>query len=121
MLKKFLVILLVGITALVFAGQDFTLLEDEKVFLYLYSENCGYCVKFEPIYKNVQKNYQNRIKFVKLDINKPEGRQLAYEFGANYVPFVALLDTRKRTIQQIAPSCLLDYKCSEKNIIKFIK
>ena len=57
MLKKILCILSVFVILPAFSGE----LEDaakihDKIFLYLYTKDCSYCVKFNPVYNNISKS-----------------------------------------------------------------
>ena len=33
----------------------------EKIFLYMYTKNCSYCVKFNPVYKKISEKYSDKM------------------------------------------------------------
>ncbi len=121
MLKKFLCILsILTILPVYSASSDNILTSNEKVVLYLYTKECGYCVKFDPIYNNVSKKYGNNCKFLKIDANSKYGRDLMRGFYAVYVPYVVIIDNSKRTAKSVNPDCLLNQACMQNVIEKFI-
>ena len=91
-----------------------------KQFIYLYTANCGYCVKFNPIYNKIEKSYKSRCKFLKVDANSQFGQKLMQEFNAYYVPYVVMLDNDKKTLQRLTPQCLLNYACIKDSVDKFL-
>lgn len=120
MFKKF-IILMIFIISPVFAGE----FEDaskvySKVFLYLYSPKCIYCVKFDPQYEILSKKYTN-CKFIKIDVNSKYGTLLMRKFNAYYVPYIALVDNKNKTLQNISPSCIVDNACIKDQMNKFVK
>ena len=55
-----------------YAGElEDALKANSKVFLYVYTKECGYCVKFNPIYDSVSKKYAKDCKFVKINAATP--------------------------------------------------
>ena len=92
----------------------------DKTFLYLYTESCGYCVKFNPIYDKLAKVFGDKIDFIKVDANKPDGYRLMKNYGAKFVPFVVIIDNKKDEGSIILPNCLLQYACSENQVKRFI-
>lgn len=122
MLKKVLSILILFIMAPVFAGEySDAIKNNDKVFLYLYTNSCSYCHKFAPIYEQLVKKYNNNCKFVKLDSNKTEGAKVAYLYNAGYVPFVLLIDNKTSIASEIDTRCLLNLACSEKVMDDFLR
>lgn len=123
MFKKCLVFLLLMLTtSAVFAGvYEAALEKNEKVFLYLHSNNCKYCLNFEPVYSKVSNIYGQKCKFLKVDTETDEGRRLMRLFGARYVPFVVIADSKKQEIYQIEPNCLINFKCTNYYVDRFIR
>ncbi len=120
MFKKVLCILSLMWSLPVLAGEFESALNDSNnVFLYLYTPECGFCTKFNPVYKKVSKNYSQVCQFLKMDATKGEGLALMHNFGVRYVPFVILVNSKKKEFIQLNPSCLLDYKCTEQAVKKF--
>ena len=92
------------------------------VFLYLYTQECGYCRKFNPIYDRLTRgDYKDTYKFLKINANTESGRNLMFAFRANYVPFVVLINHKQQKMYGITPSCLLNLLCTEKELKKFLK
>jgi len=121
MLKKILVLLSFVFILPAFAGTfEDALKTGDYVFLYLYTPNCGYCTKFTPIYEKLEKSNLN-VKFVKVNANTLYGFNLMRNFGARYVPFVALVNSKTKTGEQIPPDCIMQLACAEKAIKGFKK
>ena len=124
MLKKILLSLLfLGVMAFpAFAGvYEDALKNNKKVFLYLYVDKCKYCSNFEPIYKKVSSTYGKQCKFLKVNADTKEGYHLMKLFGARYVPFVIIADSDLQEISQIEPNCLLNFKCTNYFVDRFIR
>ena len=122
MLRKFLCILFLFLTLPVFSGE----LEDafkthEKVFVYMYTAECNYCVKFNPIYEKISNLFSSKkCKFLKIDAMTTYGTSVMQSLGVTYVPFVGLLNRENKQINTIVPTCLLDYACAKNATDKFI-
>lgn len=115
MLKRLSILLALLFILPVQAGEyEKALEQNEKVFLYLYSSNCSYCIKFEPIYKKIVSEYGNDFKFIKINTDTTYGRTLAYKLQARFVPFVMLTDKTKNENALVAPMCITNLACAEK-------
>ncbi|MBQ4114643.1 thioredoxin family protein [bacterium] len=121
MIKKFiLIIFTVLLSAPVFASElEKALAAKQRVFLYLTSDRCGYCVRFNPIYNKIRQKYGNTYKFIKLDISTQEGYITGKRFDVNYVPYVLVINGENMEGQQIPTKCLLNYSCTERAINNF--
>ena len=92
-----------------------------KIFLYLYTKDCSYCVKFNPVYNIISQKYANNCKFLKINADTEYGGSLMRGLGAFYVPYVALIDNPKRIVSTINPTRLLNKACTYDAMEKFIK
>ena len=119
MFKKILLIFLLYLTLPCFS-QGVGDSTNHKVFLYLYTENCGYCVKFAPIYDKLEQIYGKQCVFLKQDASTKQGVSLMKEFNAFYVPYVLLVNYEKQSIKRVAPTCLLNYACVKDAVDKFV-
>lgn len=98
-----------------FAGvYENALVQNKNTLLYLYSSNCSYCVKFEPIYQKVSKAFADKYTFVKVNVDTQYGNQLMRKFGARFIPYVVITDKITQENSLIAPACLTNLACSEK-------
>lgn len=105
----------------IYAGEFETALDkQEKIFLYLTSPYCGYCVKFNSTYNKLAKNYGNKLKFIKLDITTPEGAIVAKSFKPQWVPYVLLIDGKTKDGNTVPTNCLMKQACSEYVVNEFI-
>lgn len=121
MFKKILCILSCLIVLPAFAGVfENAIANNEKVFLYMYTPTCGYCVKFNPIYNKLASKYSNKCKFLKLDLNTAYGMQLAQKFNVTSIPYVVTIDNNKKSTSRINPKCLMDYACTDSVVNKFV-
>lgn len=91
----------------------------EKVFLYLYSSDCMYCVKFEPVYKKLIDLYGNQYKFIKINTDTTYGRNLANRLQIRFVPFVLVTDKSKNESALVAPQCITNLACADKVLKNF--
>lgn len=90
----------------------------DYVFLYLYTPNCSYCQKFEPIYRDLVKKY-SEYKFLKVNASLQYGNKLLYKHNGRYVPYVVLKNNKLNKTAVIEPECLLDERCTTNMLINF--
>ncbi len=122
MLKKCLMLLLLGLTIPACAGEvENAIAKGDNVFLYLHSPSCKYCVMFSPRYNKLSKVYNGQYSFFKVDTTTKYGHELMYEFGGTYVPYVVLINGKKKAAMHIPPACLLDNVCLEAEMKEFRK
>ena len=91
-----------------------------RVFLYMYTPECGYCKQFDPIYNLYEKKYGKNCAFLKINANTEYGSYLMRQMRASYVPYVALINNNKQTLQRVAPTCLLNNACTKDALEKFV-
>ena len=122
MLKKILCILSVFVILPAFSGElEAAAKIHDKILLYLYTKDCSYCVKFNPVYNNISQKYGKNCKFLKINADTEYGASLMYASNALYVPYVVLIDNASKTAKSIKPECLLSYVCTQKVVENFIK
>lgn len=120
MFKKWLLFFVTFSILPAFAGDvEKALNNGYNVFLYLYSPRCKYCTFFAPNYDKVVKIHNGQFVFVKVDTSTKYGRSLMYEYGGRYVPYVVMINSKKKIAGQIAPDCLMDLKCIENSMEEF--
>ena len=121
MLKRFVSIFLLFFAQPVFSGEfEDAIASNAKFLLYMYTPSCNYCVKFNPIYEQLNKKYDKSCKFLKINANTEYGNVLMRSLNAFYVPYVVLVDSRKQTLQNITPTCMLNYACIKDAVDKFV-
>ena len=122
MLRKFLCILLIFLALPAFSGElEESLKTHDKVFLYMYTSECSYCEKFNPIYEKISRIYGGKkCKFLKIDAMTQYGTSIMKNLGVTYVPFVALMNKNDKQIKTIVPTCLIDYACAKNSVVKFV-
>lgn len=120
MRKKLIVLWALFLLLPVFAGTfDIAIKNNSKVFLYLYTDSCGYCVKFNPKYEMLVKEFGNKCKFLKINANTKEGAELMQKFNNSYVPYVVIVDNKRHSIDSISPRCLINYACVKNIMTEF--
>lgn len=121
MFRKCILILLLLIVLPSFAGvfEDASK-ENEKILLYMYAKDCKYCVEFQPIYEKMLQKHGKDCKFLKIDANTAYGNELMQRLNAFYVPYVVLINNRNQTLQNITPTCILNYACVKDAVEKFV-
>lgn len=120
MFKRFFCILTLFLLLPVNAGEyEEALKSQDKIFLYLYSSNCSYCVKFEPVYNKLLALYKNQYKFVKVNTDTAYGKSLASKLQIYFVPFVLITDKGKNESAVVAPQCITNLACAEKVLKDF--
>ena len=95
--------------------------QNERVFIYIYTQNCGYCVKFKPIYEKLAVKYAPKCKFVKIDADTEYGKNLARAFGVRFVPYVVLANSKMGQTALMPPNCLLHFECADDIMRGFVK
>jgi len=122
MFKKCLLLLAFLLIIPAQAGEvENAISKGNNVFLYLYSPRCKYCVIFSPIYNKLTKTYNGQYSFFKEDTSTKYGNYLMHEFGGTYVPYVVLINGKKKTALHIPPACLMDNVCLEMEMKNFRK
>ncbi len=122
MIKKIFVLFAFLLVPPVIAGQfEDAMATNENVFLYIYTPQCGYCMKFSQNYRRLISAYGQKCKFVKINGETPYGVNLATKLRANYVPFVALINSKANKGEIISSDCLLEYSCVSNKVNLFIK
>ena len=96
-------------------------MQNRSGIVYLYSQNCRYCVNFEPIYKQFEQKYNKIYKFKKIDVYSKQGRDLAREYKVYSVPTVLVFNSETKKTAIVVTDCMFDFACLEKEVINFIK
>ena len=118
MLKKCLLVFSLLCLIPAWAGElEDALASKDKVFLYMYTKDCSYCKKFNPIYNKVSETHTKDYAFVKIDAETPYGRNMMRQFRAGFVPYVLVMNAKQAKF--INPVCLLDTACVEKELKNF--
>ena len=125
MLKRFILILLVCLLSVITCIAKGQLQEvntaEDNVFLYLYTKDCHYCTQVQPVFNKIKKKYENKVKFIKMNANLPDGFTLMTKFKATYVPFVVLISNKSRQYIEIPTQCLIEYACVDHFVDSFTK
>lgn len=122
MLKRILLILGLFFVLPAFSGvYEDAFNTSDKVFVYFYTSDCGYCVRFNPIFEKISEKFANNCKFVKVNVSEDYGNKLMQQFGAYYVPYVVMINSSNKTMRTIDPTCLLNYSCTKDAVDKFVK
>ena len=95
--------------------------QNERVFLYIYTQNCGYCVRFKPVYEKLAVKYSPKCKFVKVDADTEYGKALAAAFGVRFVPYVVIANSKMGKTALLPPNCLLHFECADDVMRGFVK
>ena len=104
------------------AGEfEVALKNNQNVFLYITSPECGRCVRFNPIYKNISNKYSKQCKFIKVDLDTQYGKELMYKNKGSYLPFVMIVNPAKNINARISPDCLLENACVESYLKEYIR
>ena len=92
----------------------------KKVFIYLYTKNCGYCIKFNPIYEKIKDKFCNKCKFIKLDAETPYGMKIMQDLQGVFVPYTIFIDNKHKKLYKLQLDCLLDYACMVNAVDVFV-
>lgn len=122
MFKKCLMLLALALVMPAHAGEvENALAKGDNVFLYLYSPRCKYCTMFSPMYNRLTKTHNGQYSFFKIDSGSKYGNSLMYEYGGTYVPYVVLMNEKKKKALHIPPQCLMDSVCLQTEMNAFRK
>ena len=120
MFKKCLLFLSLFSMLPTFAGEvENALDKGYNVFLYLFSPECKYCTMFTPNYNKILHKHNGQFVFIKADTSTKYGSSLLYEYRGSYVPYVIMINSKKKVAAQIPPYCLMDLKCIESSMEEF--
>ncbi len=118
MFKKFLLILCFACIP-AFAGvYESAVSGDKDVILYLYTQDCMMCQRFNARYEQMKKAYPD-LKFVSVDAETPYGSRLMWKFRARYVPYLILTGHKTGKSAVINPSCSMDELCMNRALKGF--
>ena len=92
----------------------------DKIFLYLYTPNCGACKEFNSYYMEYARKYGKDCKFLKINASTQYGARTGMAVGLKYVPWVVLIDSKKKTRKHLQWECLSYHACAIKAIESFI-
>lgn len=67
----------------------------------LYTQWCGWCKKFEPIFEEARAKYGNAVDFVRIDAEAPGNEQLVKKYRVRGFPTILLLDEKGKMRQRI--------------------
>lgn len=64
---------------------------DIPVFIDFWAPWCGPCLMMSPILDDLASEYDGKIKVTKLNVDLPENRQLAIEYGIQGIPNMKII------------------------------
>ncbi len=121
MIKKLLTFIILCFMGQVFAGEFENAVKSNKfVFLYLYSPDCGYCQKFQPVYNKLAKENKD-FSFVKVNTYNIDGYKLMRKFKGRYVPYIILYNSEQQNAAQVSPACYMNEVCMTRALKEFTK
>ena len=119
--KIFIFLVLVFVLVAVVCAHEKVWQENSFVLTYLYSKNCYYCKRFDPIFDRLVNSGRKDIKFEKVDIDTAYGISLAKKWRVRYVPFVAVTKNDSNKVVELEPSCAVNLACANNIIDNFAK
>ena len=70
-------------------------MQDTKPFVAMFSsEWCGYCIRFLPIFKNFQKEYQGKYNFVVINAEDSVYSAVVEDYAISGLPIVYIIDPK---------------------------
>ena len=86
-----------------FQSYEQLLLQNSPGVLYLYTNDCKYCVKFAPIFNKLSKEFVGKYLFVKIDAYNPKYSQLCKTLGLRTVPSIYIYEPKTKMMQPVHP------------------
>ena len=123
-MKKFVIALIFILFLIpVFAAQydNTTSSRQKKMVIYLYTNECGVCKRFNPIFNSISSKYGQKCTFKKINANTQEGYNVLRRFNVRYVPFVIIQDNAARDARPIEYGCFMDHSCFDAVVDNFTK
>ena len=96
---------------------DNLLMNNSKVILYVYTDDCRYCQQMAQKYDLIKKKYSNQFVFLKKNADTKEGNIYVRRFRIHYVPFIAIMKKNEKKL--INPSCFANLACIDKILQNF--
>jgi len=69
--------------------------------LYFFSPTCPVCQGMKPTVDSLEETYGDEFKIVRIDITRPEGEELAREYGLVGQPYYLFLDSEGEEARRI--------------------
>lgn len=112
MLRKILILLFLFFSAAsVHAGSyENALKNNDYVFLYIYTNECGTCKSFNKVYQDIQRQNKD-YAYVRVNANTSYGMELMYKFRGRYVPYILLTNAKTKKTVHINHSCVMSDIC----------
>ncbi|MEG2340582.1 MAG: thioredoxin domain-containing protein [Odoribacter sp.] len=99
-------------------NKDWKFIGDKPVIIDLYATWCPPCKKLSPILEEIQKQYGNKIKIYKIDVDKDP--QLAQLFNASSIPLMIFIPKNGKpfTVAGLRPQEQIEQIITEKLDVK---
>lgn len=92
----------------------------QYVFMYAYSDWCGSCKRFNPIYADLEKKHKD-YKFVKINTQTPYGQKIGRHYNIRYIPFTAVFNSKTNSGEIVPLRCAFDSICLNNFVNEFKK
>jgi thioredoxin-like negative regulator of GroEL len=96
-----LVALVVVVSACSQGGSDSAGFEGGPGMLYFYSPECPVCQGMKPIMDDLQKEYGGDFKFVRVNVDKDQGKARARAFGLIGQPAYLIFDESNEEVRRM--------------------
>ncbi len=97
-------------------------MEQEKpVFLFFYTDWCMHCVKFMPVYEELEKTYKDKYNFIKINADNAENTALVQDYYVMGIPAVYIVEPKTQKRHAVNNFILHDIDTLKKELDKFIR
>ena len=87
------------ITSLVLAGASVLAAGEAPVLMDFYADWCGPCKVMEPIFKELEKDYQDKVEFRRVDVDVENA--FSSQYGVMSIPTFVILKDGKEASRKI--------------------
>lgn len=66
----------------------------ESMWLLFRSQSCAPCVEMKKVFDQLQPDYKGKVRFISIDVDDAENRELVEEWRIQYIPATFILNTQ---------------------------
>ena len=89
--------------------------------MFFYANWCTHCVRFMPVYDELEKTYKDSYNFIKVNVDNIENEALARDFYVTGIPAVFIVEPKTQKKYSISNYLLHDLDALKNELDKFLR